>query len=409
MSLHRTHLPLCHPPRPIGFLALRLHVLLLVLVGFLAACGGGDDGGNGGATDTGGGAASEGEEVFASAGCGGCHTFSPAGSSGSVGPNLDDSSVTFERAVEQITNGGSGMPPFEGDLTAEQIDAVARYVTEGGRSASGGGGGGSAAGPFRPDGTRLEGCLDADCRRQAFGNVAYREGPKPALDLFQEKLSDDKAVEADCHRIAHTIGAASLVHYDGSVAKALAEGRSTCWSGYYHGVVERSFVGASRPELPARSRRICADPEIRRTSFLAYQCVHGLGHGLMIHTGYDLPEALVVCNKLETAWDHDSCEAGVFMENISSSYGIKSRWLKDDDVIYPCNAIAEKYKLYCYLILTSRVLQANGYDWGKTVATCRHSDKGWVATCFQSMGRDASGNSRQTPRRSSKSARLPET
>ena len=257
--------------------------------------------------------------------------------------------------------------------------------------------GGPPPAPFRPDGTRLEGCLDADCRRQAFGNIAYHEGPKPALDLFQEKLADDKAVEADFHRIAHTIGAASLVYYDGSVAKALANGRSTCWSGYYHGVVERSFVGASRSELPARSRRICADPDIRRTSFLAYQCVHGLGHGLMIHTGYDLPAALVVCNKLETAWDHDSCEAGVFMENISSSYGIKSRWLKDDDLIYPCNAIAERYKLYCYLILTSRVLQANGYDWEQTVATCRRSDKGWVPTCFQSLGRDASGSSRQDP------------
>jgi hypothetical protein len=254
--------------------------------------------------------------------------------------------------------------------------------------------GGPPSAPFRPDGTRLEGCLDADCRRQAFGNVAYREGPKPALDLFQEKLSES-AVEADCHRIAHTIGAASLVHHDGSVAKALAEGRSTCWSGYYHGVVERSFVGASESELPQRSREICADPDIRRTSFLAYQCVHGLGHGLMIHTGYDLPHALQVCNKLETGWDHDSCEAGVFMENISSSYGIKSRWLKDDDLIYPCNSIAEKYKLYCYLILTSRVLQANGYSWEKTIATCRRSDKGWVATCFQSLGRDASGNSRQ--------------
>jgi cytochrome c6 len=126
-------------------------VLLLVLVGLLAGCGGGDDGGSGGATGTtgtGGGSASEGEEVFASAGCGGCHTYSPAGSNGSVGPNLDDANVTFEQAVEQVTNGGGGMPPFKGDLTQEQIEAVARFVTEGGRSASGGGGGRSAVGPF---------------------------------------------------------------------------------------------------------------------------------------------------------------------------------------------------------------------------------------------------------------------
>jgi cytochrome c553 len=375
----------------------RPHLLLLVVVGLLAGCGGGDGNGEGaGTTETGGGASeSEGSRVFAEAGCGGCHTYAPAGSNGSVGPNLDDANVSFDAAVQQVTNGGGGMPAFKGDLSEQEIEAVARFVSEGdGGSSTGDGGGRSAVGPFRPDATRLEGCLDADCRRQAFGNIAYREGPKPALELFQEKLAD-KAVESDCHRIAHTIGAASLVYYDGSVAKALADGRATCWSGYYHGVVERSFVGAAESELPARSRKICADPDIRRTSFLAYQCVHGLGHGLMIHTGYDLPKALQVCNKLETAWDHDSCEAGVFMENISSSYGIKSRWLKDGDLIYPCNAIAEKYKLYCYLILTSRVLEANGYDWQKTVETCRRSDEGWVATCFQSLGRDASGTTRQ--------------
>jgi cbb3-type cytochrome c oxidase subunit III len=362
-------------------------LLVLVVVGLLAGCGGSDDGGDNGTKN------SAGAKVFASAGCGSCHTFSPAGSTGTIGPNLDEVSVTFERAVQQVTNGGNGMPPFGDDLTKQQIDDVARFVSEGG-SAAGSGAGKSVVGRFRPDDTRLEGCLDTDCRRQAFGNVAYREGPRAALDLFDDKISE-QPIEADCHRIAHTIGAASLEYYKGSVAKALANGRSTCWSGYYHGVVERSFVGAKRAELPKRSREICSDPDIRRTSFLAYQCVHGLGHGLMIHTGYDLPASLRVCGKLQTGWDSDSCEAGVFMENVSSSYGVKSRWLRDSDLIYPCDVVAEKYKLYCYLMVTSRILQANGYNWSKTAAMCRKSDRGWVATCFQSLGRDASGNTRQ--------------
>jgi Cytochrome C oxidase, cbb3-type, subunit III len=360
---------------------------MLVLAGLLSGCGG--DGGG----DEDGTAQSGGAKIFAEQGCGGCHTFSPAGSNADVGPNLDEANVSFDAAVEQITNGGNGMPAFGDRLSEQQIEDVARYVTEGG-SATGDGGGGSVVGPFRPDGTRLEGCLDTDCRRQAFGNVAYRDGPRAALDLFDDKMSD-QPVEADCHRIAHTIGAASLQYYDGSVAKALANGRASCWSGYYHGVVERSFHGTSRSDLPKKSRQICADPDIRRTSFLAYQCVHGLGHGLMIHTGYDLLGSLRVCDKLETPWDSDSCEAGVFMENISSSYGIKSRWLRDDDLIYPCNTIAERYKLYCYLMVTSRILEANGYDWAKTVSTCRKSDRSWIATCFQSLGRDASGNTRQ--------------
>ena len=127
---------------------MRPQLLLLVLVGLLAACGGGDDGG-GTTAGGGGGGTSDGATVFAEAGCGTCHTYEPAGSDGSVGPNLDDSNVTFEQAVEQVTNGGGGMPAFKDQLSQQEIDAVARFVTEGsGGSSSGDGGGGSAVGPF---------------------------------------------------------------------------------------------------------------------------------------------------------------------------------------------------------------------------------------------------------------------
>src|SRR5262249_54931134 len=128
-----------------------------------------------------------------------------------------------------------------------------------------------------------------------------------------------------------------------------------------------------------------------------YQCVHGLGHGLMIHTGYDLPLSLATCDKLQTPWDQSSCTGGVFMENISSSYGIKSPWLRDNDPLYPCNAVAEKHNLHSYLMVTSRILEKTNYNWDTAAADCRRAEKNWIATCFQSFGRDASGNSRQDP------------
>ena len=73
--------------------------------------------------------AAAGKEVFASAGCGGCHTFSAAGSSGSVGPNLDDASPSFDKVVSQVMNGGGPMPSFNGDLTPQQIQDVAAFVS----------------------------------------------------------------------------------------------------------------------------------------------------------------------------------------------------------------------------------------------------------------------------------------
>lgn len=78
------------------------------------------DGGDGG---------TDGKSIFASAGCGACHALADAGSSGTVGPNLDDAKPSRELAVDRVTNGRGGMPSFKGQLSEEQIQAVAEYVS----------------------------------------------------------------------------------------------------------------------------------------------------------------------------------------------------------------------------------------------------------------------------------------
>jgi cytochrome c6 len=132
------------------------HVAVLVLIlGALglvgAGCGGGSDSSSpattadtttsetttgattgGGKTTTGGSAtgdAANGKAVFASAGCGGCHTYSKAGSSGSIGPNLDDLAPSFDAVVTQVTNGGGPMPSFKGQLSEQEIRDVAAFVS----------------------------------------------------------------------------------------------------------------------------------------------------------------------------------------------------------------------------------------------------------------------------------------
>ena len=255
------------------------------------------------------------------------------------------------------------------------------------------------AGKFEPDDTDFADCKgDSVCVEQAFGNMSYEDGPEPTMKLFAEKMGTDKAVEQNCHRIVHVIGSAALARYDGNVARAFAEGEATCWSGYYHGILERSFANATtKTEMGTIARTVCEDEGVRADTFIAYQCVHGLGHGLMIQSGYNLPTALEICDALATDWDQTSCTGGVFMENISSSYGVKSKWLKDDDLVYPCNKVAERHKTYCYLMLTSRVLQVNGYKWAPTAKLCARVEEFGRDLCYQSLGRDASGYSRQDP------------
>jgi mono/diheme cytochrome c family protein len=61
--------------------------------------------------------------------CGGCHTLSAAGTTGTVGPNLDQLKPPMAKVVTQVTNGGGVMPAFKGQLSDAQIQAVAKYVS----------------------------------------------------------------------------------------------------------------------------------------------------------------------------------------------------------------------------------------------------------------------------------------
>jgi mono/diheme cytochrome c family protein len=81
-------------------------------------------------TETGaaGGTEPAGAAIFADSGCGSCHTLAAAGSSGTIGPNLDESMPSKELAIDRVTNGAGAMPPFKDSLSPEQIEMVADYV-----------------------------------------------------------------------------------------------------------------------------------------------------------------------------------------------------------------------------------------------------------------------------------------
>ena len=74
--------------------------------------------------------ATSGEEIFAAAGCGSCHTLAAAGTNGTIGPSLDESRPDHALVVDRVTNGMGAMPSFKDRLSDEQIQAVADFVSQ---------------------------------------------------------------------------------------------------------------------------------------------------------------------------------------------------------------------------------------------------------------------------------------
>jgi mono/diheme cytochrome c family protein len=72
-----------------------------------------------------------GKDVFLNkAVCSTCHTLADAGSNADIGPNLNEIRPDKMRVINTVTNGIGVMPTYEGVLTAEEIEAVAHYVSK---------------------------------------------------------------------------------------------------------------------------------------------------------------------------------------------------------------------------------------------------------------------------------------
>ena len=60
--------------------------------------------------------------------CGVCHTLQAAGSTGNIGPNLDQLRPQIPQIITAVTNGIGVMQAWKGILTYEEIEALAYYV-----------------------------------------------------------------------------------------------------------------------------------------------------------------------------------------------------------------------------------------------------------------------------------------
>lgn len=69
-------------------------------------------------------------DLFHSYSCSACHALADAGAGGSIGPTLDNPTLTREFIVDRVANGQGAMPGFGGQLSEEEIALLADYIVE---------------------------------------------------------------------------------------------------------------------------------------------------------------------------------------------------------------------------------------------------------------------------------------
>ena len=204
----------------------------------------------------------------------------------------------------------------------------------------------------------------------------------------------------DCHQEAHNIG---RVGYEFEKEQAFASCDASCHSGCYHGAMETFLGETGTANLAANIDRVCSTFS---TSFGNFECLHGVGHGVLAYVDYDLPEAIKECWKLGSSFAQRSCIGGMFMENILTGQGLgatadvhETEWVNRTDPHYPCNKIDQTYEVQfeCYQMQTSWMLYINGYDFNKVAALCAKAPLNMIPVCYKSFGRDAAGHTLRNP------------
>ncbi len=239
---------------------------------------------------------------------------------------------------------------------------------------------------------------DLLCYKEKYAAYTDVAGTDSAMKSLKEEYKTNPYVASQCHQLAHEIGHRALEKY-GTIMEAFKHGDSFCWSGYYHGVVEELVSNAGKGSVETSLDSFCAGvPGKERYSFDYFNCVHGLGHGMMAMTEDDLSESLRLCRKLTGEWEKESCYGGVFMENVMVDVRDHGQAdLKPDDLLYPCDVVELPFKQQCYLMQTSYMLSKNGNDFKNVFDLCARADLGFATTCYQSAGRDASGSTLSNP------------
>mgnify|MGYP001605253856 CR=1 FL=1 len=174
----------------------------------------------------------------------------------------------------------------------------------------------------------------------------------------------------DLHLLAHIVG--DMLYKQKGLAgmkECTDEFRNACSHSVVIGYL-REFGEGSLPEIA----KTCKQAPGGRGAYT--MCFHGLGHGVLAYTGYDLEKAVAMCKRTGTAEynnrEYIECAGGAVMEMTVGVHdrgvweGQAPKYFIKGDPLSPCNAdfMSPEVRPICYMHLTPELLKAAGSDLG---------------------------------------------
>jgi len=230
--------------------------------------------------------------------------------------------------------------------------------------------------------------------------VLRRQGLAAALDSLERVADRDSAVMRGAHQTAHALGREAVARSGGD-ASVIRQCSPRFASGCYHGVVEASLRARGRIDM-AELERMCAGAGGADQPGPVYECLHGLGHGVLGGAGMDLPRALGDCDALSQPQFQESCHSGAFMEAISGALGgsmghgdthpARGELAIDPrDPYSPCDRFDGPYAQACWLFQGFVILRHDGFDVQAAFRTCDAAPAGRPGPCYESLGHQLAG------------------
>ncbi|HUQ85538.1 MAG TPA: hypothetical protein VM077_04395 [Candidatus Limnocylindrales bacterium] len=221
--------------------------------------------------------------------------------------------------------------------------------------------------------------------------IVKSQGPRSAVEKLKIESEKDPATLYYCHDLMHDVGKEAILQLK-DFSKAASYQDATCVSGYIHGVLQEYFSTADDVQLAMKS--VCQDH--KKDDFFAWECYHGVGHGLMYFSDNNLPESIVKCSSYSTSFARVACTNGVYMENFTADEkNHPTRFRKASDPFYPCKEQKDEYKAGCYQNAPIYYLTLNDFNYDDALKWCKNAEKDFRYICYVGVGSQATRKNMQ--------------